>query len=187
MQLTQEIVREFLEYIPETGKLYWRSRDPKWFQSCKNSKEQNAKTWNTKWAGKEAFTAFLKGYKQGAIFGKRYYAHRIIWLCLYGSFQEQGIDHINGIKDDNRKENLREISNKENQKNKRMDPCNTSGYKGVSWHEPTKKWRAVISIENKQKLIGLFETKEEAFVAYASEAEKLGFTRRHIYADNNDN
>lgn len=66
--LTQEIVRELLNYDPQTGALTWRKRDIKWFQSGNVSAEHLCKSWNAKYAGKEALGGQkVKGYKLGAI------------------------------------------------------------------------------------------------------------------------
>lgn len=76
------------------------------------------------------------------------------------------VDHINGNRLDNRKCNIRVCNRSENNKNQTLNPNNTSGYKGVSWFKETKKWRAYISINNKHVYLGLFESKEEAALAY---------------------
>ncbi len=51
MELTQETVRELLDYDPDTGLLTWKERDVKWFKN-----EHASKVWNAKYANKEAFT-----------------------------------------------------------------------------------------------------------------------------------
>ena len=59
-------------------------------------------------------------------------------------------------------ENCRWATNTEQNINQRIRRDNTSGIKGVSWHEPNKKWRARISINRKTIFLGYFESKEEA-------------------------
>jgi len=74
MNITPEIVREFFVYDIFTGKLYWKYRDRKWFKS-----DGPYKTWNKRFAGKEAFTSIdANGYRHGTLFGRPQYAHRII-------------------------------------------------------------------------------------------------------------
>jgi hypothetical protein len=101
-------VRELLYYNPETGKLYWRQRASKWFKKTKNQQ----RSWNTRYAGKEAFTSLCDGYRQGMILGLPFQAHRIIWLWMTGSFPAPGFEvhHRNGKRDDNRWSNLQSIT-----------------------------------------------------------------------------
>lgn len=79
-------------------------------------------------------------------------------------------DHINCVKLDNRKHNLRTCNDKQNGRNKLPYRNNTSGYKGVSWYKPYKKWTAFIIINYKQKNLGYFDTIEEARDAYRNAA-----------------
>ena len=80
--LTQEIVKEFLDYNPETGKLIWKKRDRKWFSSNKSYN-----TWNSRYADKEGFTSLdNRGYNSGRIFDKTYRSHRVIWLWMTGEW-----------------------------------------------------------------------------------------------------
>ena len=143
--LTQEIVRELLDYEPETGKLIWKKRNRKWFKS-----DGDFKSWNSKHFGKEAFKQNDgMNYFSGKILDKSYRAHQIIWLWVYGKWPEQ-IDHINHDRKDNRWFNLREVSQEENMKNQSKRKDNISGQTGLYWCNFYKKWNARIKVSGKR-------------------------------------
>ncbi len=73
------------------------------------------------------------------------------------------IDHINHDKTDNRKSNLRIVTNQQNQRNKK--PINKSGYAGVSWHKNKKKWMSHITVDKKQIYLGIFDDIDDAIKA----------------------
>jgi hypothetical protein len=75
------------------------------------------------------------------------------------------VDHINNIKTDNRIENLRWATVKENIFNSKIGKNNTSGVKGVSYKKTRNKWVAQIKINGKVTHIGSFDNKEEAIKA----------------------
>ena len=81
-------------------------------------------------------------------------------------------DHINENKLDNRRFNLRVATRSQNIANQFVGKQNNSGYKGVSWKDKNKKWVAQIRVNNKVIHIGLFDSKEEAGLAYNREAFK---------------
>lgn len=68
-------------------------------------------------SGSIAGSIHHRGYRYIAINKKDYAAHRLAWLYVYGKWPDNFIDHINGKTDDNRIENLRDVSQKENMKN----------------------------------------------------------------------
>lgn len=103
--------------------------------------------------------------------GKTILAHRLAWAMHYG-YQPKQIDHINGIKNDNRISNLRECTDSENKSNKPKPKNNKSGHKGVSWCKQTGKWRAQIAKDNKYMCLGRFTRPEDAAQAYAEAAKK---------------
>ena len=76
------------------------------------------------------------------------------------------VDHINRQKYDNHYLNLRFVSNKQNQQNSTKRQNTSSFYKGVYFHKVTQKWCASISINGKQKYLGLFESEKDAAEAY---------------------
>jgi hypothetical protein len=112
------------------------------------------------------------GYIVIRINNKLYRAHRLVWLYIYGEFPENGIDHINGVKDDNRLSNLREASQKQNLLNVGIRSNNKSGYKGVCFDKPSNKWKAQARLNYKDACLGLFETPELASDAYQSFAKE---------------
>ncbi len=96
------VLREILRYDENLGFLYWRER------TAENYCGNNLAWWNTLNAHKRAFkTDMGNGHLQGVISGRSYLADRIIWAIVHGSWPDGQIDHINGILDDNRIENLK--------------------------------------------------------------------------------
>lgn len=82
------------------------------------------------------------------------------------------IDHINGVRSDNRKANLRLCNYTENSINSIMKSNNTSGFKGVHYDKQSGKWRVEIKVNKTKKYIGGFAKKEEAAKAYDEAALK---------------
>lgn len=112
------------------------------------------------------------GYIVIGIGGKRYYAHRLAWFYMTGQWPDM-VDHRDGDGLNNKWENLRLATKRENALNSKRSSANKSGLKGVSWHAGGKKWQAHCG----PKYIGLFDTPEQAHAAYMCEAEKTGFGR----------
>lgn len=84
------------------------------------------------------------------------------------------VDHIDGNPLNNQKSNLRICNNSENSRNSKKAKNNTSGYKGVFFENDNKKkrYKVCISINNKRKHVGRYETANEAAIAYNDAAIK---------------
>lgn len=157
MKLTQEYLKSILEYDTEIGKFRWLV----------------AKARRNK-VGQIAGSAdYSTGYWLMMIDSKRYRLHTLVWLYHHGRFPAEVIDHIDGNPSNSLIGNLRECTRSENQKNRKMQSNNTSGYKGVVQDKVSGKWIASIQNKNKSEIIGRFNTKEEASNAYETKAKEM--------------
>ena len=93
-------------------------------------------------------------------------------------------DHIDRNELNNRKNNLRRCTEKENLRNKSLYKNNKSNVTGVCWHKKNEKWTAGIRVNKIQKYLGSFSNKEDAIIARLK-AEKLYFgefaPQKHLY------
>lgn len=140
----QEELKEYLDYDSFTGVFTWKV--------VFNGRMQVGKI-----AGKISDT----GYRVIKIKGRVYSAHRLAFLYMTGSIPKV-IDHINGIRDDNRWGNLRSATTSQNAMNRKNRTDNTSGIKGVSWHKSTKKWEVRVMVNGKSYHFGLWDDREAA-------------------------
>lgn len=112
--------------------------------------------------------------------GNNYLAHRVIWEMHHGEITEgMHIDHINHERSDNRIENLRLVTNKQNRINQRMDKRNSTGKAGVYWHKSQMKWIASIGVNGKNLHLGTFSNFESASKARRNAEIKYGFHENH--------
>lgn len=113
----------------------------------------------------------LNGYLTITIDKRAYLAHRLAWLYMTGEWPSDYIDHIDGVPAHNAWDNLREATQTQQNANTRLRKNNTSGYRGVKWHKGCQKWNANIQVNGKSRYLGLFDSKEDAYAAYAVAAK----------------
>ena len=161
---SQEVLKELLEYDPETGIILWKWRPRSYFQT-----DRAMAIWNGRFPGKPGLCSLAhNGYLYGAIFGDNFSAHRIAWRYIYG-INPIEIDHINGDRADNRLANLREVTRKMNCRNQSILDRNTSGHPGIYWDKVNRKWHVRIG----SKHLGRFASFDEAVaVRTAAEAKR---------------
>ena len=102
---------------------------------------------------------------------KLYRAHRLAWFYTHGKWPEGDIDHINGVRDDNRLANLRDVTRSFNLLNRSGKKNNSTGHKGINKNK-YGSYHTYISINNKRINLGFFSTLEEAIAARAAEVAK---------------
>lgn len=157
-----ETLRSLLSYDQDTGELRWKPRPEAMFRL-----PQSCRSWNTRYAGKLA-TFPRKTYLQVKLTAGSIAATRLIWILMTG--EEAGlfdIDHINGVKDDNRWGNLRLATRGQNSRNSKV---RRDGLKGAYFSKRHKKWQSVICKDRKLFHLGYFETEAAAHSAYCEAA-----------------
>ena len=105
------------------------------------------------------------GYYEVQFDKKQYLAHRVIFMWHHGYLPEF-IDHINGIRTDNRIENLRAATRHDNSRNKSSAKNSTSKYLGVWWSKFAGKWTSRIYVGTRQIHLGYFKEEADAAQAY---------------------
>lgn len=151
--ITQEWLLEFTIY--KNGELWWKT---KFTNACKLHKPIGCDNG--------------RGYLVCRISGKSYRVHRLIWLYHYGEWPSDDVDHINGIRNDNRIENLREATRTNNNYNRGSTPDTSSKFKGV-YKRRTKNFIAEIHKDRKKYYLGSFDSEIEAAKAYDTKAKEL--------------
>lgn len=112
------------------------------------------------------------GYLAVRIDGELHYCHRLAWLYMTGKWPQGQIDHINGDKMDNCWCNLRDVSRRINQQNRRAAQANNSvGMLGV--YRNRGRYMARLTLEEGDKYLGTFDTAEQAHAAYLAAKRKL--------------
>lgn len=118
-------------------------------------------------AGTVAGAPRRDGYITFQVEGFTHQAHRLAWLYVRGEWPKQQIDHINGVRADNRIENLRDVSSRTNAQNlRRAHSKNKLGVMGVRKGVTPGRWEASIVVDGRRKWLGTFPTPEAAHAAY---------------------
>jgi hypothetical protein len=143
-----EQLKERLSYCTKTGVF-------KWNETVKNQCK-----------GTVAGQITPQGYVRLNIQGKKVLAHRLAWAYVYGAFPVGHLDHIDRNKANNRIDNLREVSVKENAQNR-------NNLKGAYWHKASKLYCSRIQKDGKVTHLGYFKTEEEAYAAYLKAKQEL--------------
>lgn len=132
MELTQEIARELLEYKPDTGDLYWKAREDKWFTSAGARAR-----WNSRYAGRPAMTYRCRGHRTGHLLGRLYMAHTVVWIWMTGR-RPHAVAPRNGKVDDLRWSNLVECKNAADARDFRR--FNEGRMPDALWKTPSGRW-----------------------------------------------
>lgn len=155
--LTKERLDALLRYEPETGKFFWRvKRGPRS-------------------AGAEAGCIGVAGYIEIRVDGTLYYGHRLATLAVTGQHPSNVVDHINGVRADNRWRNLRQLDTARNNQNQReATRVSSTGALGVfKAQKKTKCYRVAVMLDRVQHHVGYFTDVETAKEAYAVAKRRL--------------
>lgn len=149
--ITQDLIKHRFSYDPETGVFIHRNPTS---SRCKIGEV----------AGNSVGSA---PYLYVGINYKRYAAHRLAWLYVYGEWPDAEIDHVNGNGHDNRICNLRKASPSQNQFNQKLPKNNKSGVKGLFWIERLGKWRACVAKtkDGFNGYLGIYSSRDDAIEA----------------------
>lgn len=154
-------LKALLQYDPKTGVLTWCARPPV---------SKVNKNFNARFSGKEAGTIESWGYRQLRVNGKLQMAHRVIWKMVKGEEPPDHLDHKDGNPSNNCWKNLRSATSVTNRWNVRPNRNNTSGFSCIypmdTKRKTSKKFRVMMHVDGKKKLIGDYHTLTEAKAAY---------------------
>lgn len=160
MGLTASYVRDHLRYEPKTGHFYWRKRVA-----------------GRPFGRPAGSTNKSLGYVMINIDGQPRLAHRLVFLYLYGSWPAPYVDHINGVRNDNRLANLRVVNTVQHCWNRSLRKTKY-GFAGIYQRE-NGSYRARIRFNGRTKMLGTFPTALQAHEAYKQAIKRYskGFAR----------
>ena len=161
--ITQERLKELLDYCPETGVFTWKIKLRNKLSIGDVAGCLNKDT----------------GYWRVKIDGREYLAHRLAVLWMTGEFPAEQIDHKDHVRTNNRWPNLREASPLVNQRNRSLAKHNTSGANGVAWSKAHGKWHSYIKAEGRTIHLGFFDDIKCAVAARKTADVRYGFHANH--------
>lgn len=156
-----------LDVDVHSGKIMWRARRG----------EPDGSRWNRRFSGKVAGGLNSQGYRVVNIAGAHHRAHLIVWTVAHGYWPCLDIDHIDGDRDNNRIQNLREATRSENHRNRGVVRPERIGLVGVE--KCGAKWLARIHFNGQAVYLGLFDTVDEAKSARRLAEARYGFDPMH--------
>ena len=150
--VTQQLLKDRLSYDCDTGLFTWKKMNG----PCRIS------------VGDVAGSLHANGYIVIRLFSDTAFpAHRLAWLYMTGEMPKEFIDHINGIRHDNRWRNLREANYSLNAQNQKLPSRNNAaGFLGVCYSPRHKKFSASIHHGGKKHWLGYHKTADLAHEAY---------------------
>lgn len=159
--LEPEILKSMFIYSPDTGDLKW-----------------NVAVGRIK-PGDKAGCLHHSGRLTVSFGGKMYQLSRVAWAIHYGIDSKYMIDHINQDPLDNRIENLREVTSKENSRNQRIRITNKTGITGVHWCNKNRRWSVMGYANGIRTTLGMFSTIFDAAACRRSNQISEGFHANH--------
>lgn len=142
---TPEELRNAFDYDPETGHI--KPKGSTRYSAIRDGKAEYA------------------GYVSVRLNGRQYQAHRVIWAMAHGKWPDGVIDHINGIRSDNRLDNLRDVSQRGNLRNT-PTARGVPRYKKIAHDKLSGLWRSYHYSGGEIHMIGKYHTKEDARKMY---------------------
>jgi hypothetical protein len=145
--ITHELLVSHLHYDPDTG--IFRRR----IALCNKVK-----------VGDIAGRTDTSGYSAIRVCGRLYKAHRLAWLYVHGEIPDV-VDHINGVKSDNRLINLRNCTSKQNAENQKLRSNNKTSHRGVYWSSAEQRYKAQVGHDRDIHHLGTFVSLVDAVSA----------------------
>lgn len=146
------LIDEVIRYDPESGFFFWK----------RNSGKRKI--------GERAGYQMQHGYEEIKVLGKRWTSHRLAWFLMTGEVPDKQIDHINGIRNDNRWVNLRLANQAENNMNR--GARNALGIKNVYLHKPTGTYNVKLYLNGVCHSFGYYDDLELAELVAIEAREK---------------
>lgn len=161
--ITQVLLKEYLDYSPTTGELIWIK---------KPSKRANLRS--------RAGSLIPKtGYRSITLFGKSYPEHHVVWLWYHGYWSAQQLDHIDHNRSNNAISNLREVTIQENAMNRTRRKNTRTDEAGIWFNRRSQRYVAEITRQGKKVYQASFIDVEDAIIQRKLKLVELGFHENH--------